>query len=533
MHLVLPRAAASSHRWTQAAIGVVFVVVATGIALVRFRCSPLYPTLNDVNSDVYVYQVVGNSWAHGLLPYRDVYDVKGPFLYLLFKLFAWLRPWSMGPPLAALVLLTFGSLWLAYAVARHYLQGRALAAVAAAVSCLLIYLSAATVPTSFTCEELAVPGVLLLLWLVTRWLNEPDRDGVANAWWVLDGIVFGALFWSKYQVIAPWVAMLVALAVIVVRGGLAARSLGRVVVLHLAGAVIATAAILIFYVPDLPDMLRAYFLAKRSNLDPAHELLAEADFASIMLTHDTASTLALLGVLVLLFIRTVRRASPDGLPLTVAFCLSLWTSAALVRHPNNLFVPLSFCAVAVPQVLFAAQSRGPAAARAAGAGMMALAAAACVAPLAQGVATYGLLRHPEPLTCYRIASLARTRSNVRVSTLFANTAGNRPILSVGTLFAARSSYVSHQPVRHPLEFVDASWSRNIGADGVQAHYLQDRTFKYAWIHISGVDPFHDLEAQIAAASYTDGPSQPDQAAALTRNYIPVLACNNEILLRAR
>ncbi len=533
MHLVLPRAAASSHRWTQAAIGVVFVVVATGIALVRFRCSPLYATLNDVNSDVYVYQVVGNSWVHGLLPYRDVYDVKGPFLYLLFKLFAWLRPWSMGPPLAALGLLAFGSLCLAYAVAREYLQRRALAAVAAVGSCLLIYLSVATVPTSFTCEELAVPGVLLLLWLVTRWLDEPERKGVASAWWILDGIVFAALFWSKYQVIAPWVAMLVALAVIVVRGELTPRSLGRVVVLHLAGAVLATAAILVFYVPDLPDMLKAYFLAKRGSLDPAHELLAEADFASRTLTHNTAAALALLGVLVLLFLRAVRRTSRDGLTLTIAFTLSLWAPAALVRHPNNLFVPLSFCAVATPQVLVAAQRRGEAAARAASAGVVALAAAACLAPLAQGVATYGLLRHPQPLTCYRVPSLARTRSYERVTTVFAKTAGNRPILSVGTLFAARSSYVSHQPVRHPLQFVDASWSNNIGGDGVQTRYLQDRTFHYAWIHISGVDRFHNLEPQIAAATYTDGPSQPDQATALAHNYVPILLCNNEILLRAR
>ncbi len=137
------------------------------------------------------------------------------------------------------------------------------------------------------------------------------------------------------------------------------------------------------------------------------------------------------------------------------------------------------------------------------------------------------------MTCYQFPSLARSTNYAHVSTVFAKAAGNRPILSVGTLFAARSSYVSQLPMTHPLEFVDASWSKNIGADGVQARYLQNRTFDYAWIHLRGVDRFHDLEAQIAAATFTKGPSQPDQAASLARNYVPVLVCNNEILLRAR
>ena len=52
--------------------------------------------------------------AAWFLPYRDVYDVKGPFLYLLFGLFAWIRPWSMGPPLVFLAILASCSMWLAY-----------------------------------------------------------------------------------------------------------------------------------------------------------------------------------------------------------------------------------------------------------------------------------------------------------------------------------------------------------------------------------------------------------------------------------
>ena len=112
------------------AAAALFLAVGTAIALIRLRTSPLYPAFNDVNSDIYVFAMVGNSWTYGLLPYRDVYDVKGPFLYLLFGLFAKIQPWSMGPPLAFLALLASSSVWLAYAIARLHRLGRPLAVAA-------------------------------------------------------------------------------------------------------------------------------------------------------------------------------------------------------------------------------------------------------------------------------------------------------------------------------------------------------------------------------------------------------------------
>jgi hypothetical protein len=296
---------------------------------------------------------------------------------------------------------------------------------------------------------------------------------------------------------------------------------------------VATAAILACYLPVLPELLRAYFLAKVGGIDAGHELLAEADFAATVLLDNPAAALALLSVLALLVGRARRPYSPEGLVLAVAFCLSLWASAAFVRHSNNLFVPLSFCAVAVPQALAALRSAGRSTAALGRVIVTALAVAACVVPLAREGTTYRLLAQHRSLTCYQHPSLARSANDAQVSTVFAEAADDQPILSVGTLFAARSSYLSRRPMEHRFQFVDLSWSASIGADAVQARYLRDRTFRYVWIHIAGVDRFHDLAGQIAAATYTDGASQPDQAAALARKHVPVLSCNNELLLRAR
>ena len=517
-------------RWRSVLLGVGFLAVAAGIALIRLRTSPLYPTHNDVNSDVFVYQLVGNSWRHSQLPYRDVYDVKGPFLYLLFGLSARLRPWSMGPPLVLLTLLAFASVWLAYAIARLSVRRRWLAAVSAVVSCVLIYLSVAQVSSSFTREEVAVPGVLLLLWLVSRELG--GRGRVPDGWWLLDGVVVGALFWTKYLVLGPWLAMLVALTAVVVRRQLPARRLRRVVVLHGVGAIAGTAVILPFFARVLPEMVGAYFLAKRGTLDLSAELPKQVAFALTSLTQNSSAALLLLGVGAVLLVRVVRRADPERLALAVVFGLTVWASAALVRHPNNLFVPLTFCAVALPALLAAAESRGR---RLAGiaVGTAVLAAAACLAPLTQAVTSYGLLRPPRPLTCYDLTTGTRSTPHTGVSTAFAGAAGNAPILSLGTLFAARTSYISQRPLSRPFEFVDGSWAGTVGADRVQTGYLRDRTFDYVWIHVPGLDPLGDVAAQIGAAARTGGRTQREQMAALAVSDRPVLACNHEILLRGR
>ena len=58
------------------------------VALVSlFICSknsPLYPFNDWVDENAFM--TVGKSWVNGVIPYRDLYEQKGPFLYLIFAL---------------------------------------------------------------------------------------------------------------------------------------------------------------------------------------------------------------------------------------------------------------------------------------------------------------------------------------------------------------------------------------------------------------------------------------------------------------
>lgn len=517
-----------------AGLGLLFALVGLVVALVRLRTSPWYPRFNDVNSDVYVFQMVGNSWRYGFLPYRDVYDVKGPFLYLLFGGFAQIRPWSMGLPLAFLVVLATCSVWLGYVIARLYVA-RGWAAMSAVCSCLAIYLGVADVNTSFTCEELAVPGVLLMLWLVLRWL----RSGVEirAGWWVVDGLVFGALFWTKYQVIAPWAGVFIALIVLTILRRLPLPAFLRMAGWNLLGLVAATAAILPFYTAVLPEMGQAYFLGKRGSIDLAGELPAQRAWVVRTVTENTGATLMLTAVLAVFAVYWIRRREADGVVLTVGLVLTMWASATFVRHPNHLFVPLSFSAAALAMVLAAATSpdrhRGRIWTRVTAVAAVVGTALLITGPLMESRASMSLLRAPKRMTCYNFTTDTATTSRAQVSTVFARASGNRSILSIGTLFAARSSFISRQPMRHPFEFVDHSWASTVGARTVQTRYLKDGTLGFVWIHVEDPAQLRDRKGHLERADLDRSEMRPEQASAILRNYSPVVTCNRELLLRLR
>ena len=116
------------------------------------------------------------------MPYSQVYDAKGPFLYILFVFFAWLRPWSALPAMGFLALMTLASGWIVLRMAKERSASAGGALLAAVISLLIIYLCPTNVASSFTPEEVTITGVLLLLWLSTRWMRDPAA--VRPVWWL-------------------------------------------------------------------------------------------------------------------------------------------------------------------------------------------------------------------------------------------------------------------------------------------------------------------------------------------------------------
>ena len=65
---------------------IILIAAATVTLTVVSTCSPLYPfnPWNDINC----FFTVGRGITHGMVPYRDLYEQKGPLLYFIYALAA-------------------------------------------------------------------------------------------------------------------------------------------------------------------------------------------------------------------------------------------------------------------------------------------------------------------------------------------------------------------------------------------------------------------------------------------------------------
>ena len=155
-------------------------------AVYRFAegTTPLRP--EEYCWDSALFQTVGKLWAQGLVPYRDVFDHKGPLLFWIQKL-----AWSGPEPRMGLYVLeslfVTAALWLCHAGLRLYM-GRA-ASFASTVLTLVFWLP--LMEYGNLCETYCMPFLMLALYGQLRWLRCPEQDH-PPVYALVYGLCFGA-----------------------------------------------------------------------------------------------------------------------------------------------------------------------------------------------------------------------------------------------------------------------------------------------------------------------------------------------------
>ena len=183
------------------------VVIAGALLLVCSKSSPLYP-LNDW-VDTNIYFTIGKGLVHGYVPYLELYDQKGPFVYLLYGIASLLSSRSF---LGVYVLqaLSFGGfLAIAYRIANLYVEKNILPMLPVLGA---LILSAMSVSHGGSLEEFCLPIFAYGLYCILRYFKldyptkRPQLSMVA-----INGLLAGLLLFSKFTLLAfylGWMAML-------------------------------------------------------------------------------------------------------------------------------------------------------------------------------------------------------------------------------------------------------------------------------------------------------------------------------------
>ena len=232
------------------------IIAATVTITVVSTCSPLYP-LNPWD-DVNCFFTLGRGIIHGLVPYRDLYEQKGPLLYFIYALAAlvsersFIGAWII-ECIAASVFAIFS-----WKIAKLFTDPPKFSI------CLVPLLLGLTYTTRMfnfggNAEELCFPLLTIALYCALRSIVKGDALP-ENKDALICGIITGILFWIKYTFIGFIAGFCIYILILCIKRKAFFR-LWSLIWRFLTGFIILSVPILLYFIANnsLSYLWEAYF----------------------------------------------------------------------------------------------------------------------------------------------------------------------------------------------------------------------------------------------------------------------------------
>ena len=158
------------------ALRAVVLALAAVVFLLLFSGSTS-PLTNHVGADSAFFRLVGLGMTQGMLPYRDFFDMKGPWLFLIEYLGQLICAGRTGTFVMQCVSLIL-TLWIMDGIFRMQLKGKKYAALweALCVAACLAYIGGTFEHGNLT-EEFSLPWLLLAVYFALRYLKRVQAEG--------------------------------------------------------------------------------------------------------------------------------------------------------------------------------------------------------------------------------------------------------------------------------------------------------------------------------------------------------------------
>ena len=181
--------------------------------LALFFCSsssPLY-VINDW-TDANTYFTMGKGIVHGMVPYRDLFDHKGPLLYFIYAVGYLMSPTSFIGVFVLQIISMYIALLFLYKTARLLLDSSPRAFFSSILVTFFIlgagvyYLPEQLDMGGGSPEEFSLPFLTVSLYLITR---DAKRKTVSRFGLFVMGILMGSVCLIKFNLAVFWVGLLV------------------------------------------------------------------------------------------------------------------------------------------------------------------------------------------------------------------------------------------------------------------------------------------------------------------------------------
>ena len=174
----------------------IFLILAATLTItIVSACSPLYPY--NPWDDVNVFFVLGRGIIHGKVPYRDLFDHKGPLLHFIYAFAALISERSfIGVWIVECITASIYSVF-SWKIVKLYTVTKKHSIILMPLFLGIIY-SMGVFNFGGNAEELCFPLITVILYFGLRAIV--SGDGLpGNKEAVICGVLAGALFWIKYS----------------------------------------------------------------------------------------------------------------------------------------------------------------------------------------------------------------------------------------------------------------------------------------------------------------------------------------------
>jgi len=232
------------------------IILSFVVMLFYTRSSPLFFT--NIWVDANAFLTVGKGIVHGLIPYRDLFEQKGPILYFIHSIAYILDPNSF------FVIYVFESIAMALNMILFYKIARLF------ISQHLAYLISFILPTLIlnyayfvfgdSAEEFAISGLLFLIYSILSCLKNHELS-FTNRTLFIHGIIVAFIFWIKYTLIGAWVGFFIFYGIYLLWEKQFAK-LRQTIIITLAGFLTVSIPVLVYFWINngLRDLFGVYFI---------------------------------------------------------------------------------------------------------------------------------------------------------------------------------------------------------------------------------------------------------------------------------
>lgn len=180
------------------------IFAATMVLYFSASTSPLYPNYKAKDSSFFL--VMGREWLGGLIPYKDLWDQKGPAIFLI-NLFGFMLTGNKYGVLIIQILFAIVSEIFIYKMLRRSLNETG----AVAGACLGIIVFSCNYEGGNLLEEYINPFLIISLYFITGWIHKktkehPEHNPICAFFY---GVTFGVCLMSRVtNIVAVGIAIL-------------------------------------------------------------------------------------------------------------------------------------------------------------------------------------------------------------------------------------------------------------------------------------------------------------------------------------